>query len=107
MGVDVILTDRTKVWLDLREELKSASDSVFTWISHTDAYFPTAVEDREGVMARYGRSFLWTSPQYYLPMRKLWENMLQKLLVKYGGPLEGFENAAPTSVEPASAAAKA
>ncbi|KAI0331318.1 PLC-like phosphodiesterase [Cubamyces sp. BRFM 1775] len=86
MGVDVILTDRTKVWLDLREELK---------------------KDREGVMARYGRSFLWTSPQYYLPMRKLWENLLQVMLVKYGGPLEGFENAAPTSVEPASAAAKA
>ncbi|KAI9000729.1 PLC-like phosphodiesterase [Trametes punicea] len=67
MGVDVILTDKTKTWLELRERLKT---------------------DYDGVMAQYGRTFLWTTPQYYLPVRKYWERWIEKMLTLYGGPLD-------------------
>ncbi|OJT07112.1 hypothetical protein TRAPUB_2046 [Trametes pubescens] len=83
MGVDVILTDKTKVWLDLREEMRN---------------------DYDGVMRRYSRTFLWTSTRYYLPARKLWEGLLLHILQKYGGPLDQFdkvEGAPTTGVHPA------
>ncbi|KAI0375951.1 PLC-like phosphodiesterase [Pilatotrama ljubarskyi] len=67
MGVDVILTDKTKTWLELRETLQN---------------------DYEGVMAQYSRTFLWTTPRYYFPMRKLWEVLIQYYLQKYGGPFD-------------------
>ncbi|CDO73826.1 hypothetical protein BN946_scf185015.g155 [Trametes cinnabarina] len=70
MGVDVILTDKTKTWLDLREKLRT---------------------DYENTMAQYSRTFLWTNPQYYMPMRKSWERLLLAMLTTYGGPLEQYE----------------
>ncbi|KAI0776163.1 PLC-like phosphodiesterase [Trametes elegans] len=91
MGVDVILTDKTKDWLELREGLRG---------------------DYDGVVSRYGRSFLWTTPGYYMPVRKCWETLIGFYLQKYGGPFDGAEELEQTTgsagmVQPPSASAKA
>ncbi|KAI0677251.1 PLC-like phosphodiesterase [Trametes maxima] len=81
MGVDVVLTDKTKDWLELREKLR---------------------RDYDKVMAQYNRRFLWTSPGYYMPARMLWETLTGYYLQKYGGPFdkaEGWEQT-PTSIQP-------
>ncbi|KAI0832730.1 PLC-like phosphodiesterase [Trametes gibbosa] len=92
MGVDVVLTDKTKTWLELRETLQN---------------------DYGGVMGRYGRSFLWTSPRYYMPHRKMWEGLASWYLQKYGGPFDQYDDkavrgaAAPSATVQATASAKA
>ncbi|KAH9855047.1 PLC-like phosphodiesterase [Lenzites betulinus] len=88
MGVDVVLTDKTKTWLELRETLR---------------------KDYDGVMARYGRSFLWTGLRFYMPTRKLWEGLVSHMLQKYGGPFDQpvdkpVDGAGPTTVQPTAAA---
>ncbi|PVG03663.1 hypothetical protein CPB86DRAFT_853102 [Serendipita vermifera] len=62
--VAVILTDKPKVWLELREQLKGNPTT------------PT----------QYGRTFLWTSPFYYRPTHILFGYLVRKNLEKSAGP---------------------
>ncbi|RPD66866.1 PLC-like phosphodiesterase [Lentinus tigrinus ALCF2SS1-7] len=66
-GVDVVLTDKTKTWLDLRETLRT---------------------DYDKILAEHSSLFLWTSPRYYFPLRKFWQRLVLSILQKEGGPLK-------------------
>ncbi|KAA1466524.1 PLC-like phosphodiesterase [Dentipellis sp. KUC8613] len=61
-GVDAILTDVTKTWLDMRTAL---------------------VDDYDKISAQYTRAFLWTTPTYYsavqFAMMRLHKRMLEKV----------------------------
>ncbi|CAE6465623.1 unnamed protein product [Rhizoctonia solani] len=68
-GVDVILTDVTSVWLQLRQQLQA---------------------DFEKTSKSNSRLFLWTSPTYYYPARLLaWYNLhssLERAAGKFSAP---------------------
>ncbi|KAF9035043.1 PLC-like phosphodiesterase [Hymenopellis radicata] len=68
-GVDVILTDVTKTWLDLRNGLQV---------------------DYEKIGSQYGRIFLWTTPDYYTPFQMLLALSSQKRLESQAGPFEMY-----------------
>jgi hypothetical protein len=65
-NVSVILTDRTQIWLDLRNKLSSN---------------PTTPKE-------YGRTFLWTSPLYYRPTHLLVGFLNRKYLERAAGPFQ-------------------
>ncbi|KAK7036749.1 hypothetical protein VNI00_011415 [Paramarasmius palmivorus] len=69
-GVDVILTDVTKTWLDLRETLQ--------------ADFPL-------VSAKYSRRFLWTSPFFWTPIIILLHYISDWYFTRVVGPWETKE----------------
>lgn len=64
-GVDVILTDVTKVWLDLRAALQA---------------------DFDNTASKYGRWFLWTSHYNYTLVQLFFCRWVQKYLESYAGP---------------------
>ncbi|KNZ78608.1 hypothetical protein J132_11049 [Termitomyces sp. J132] len=66
-GVDAILTDETKVWLDLRAALKN---------------------DYEKIGSQYGRLFLWTTPMFYTPVIMAYGRSAQSYLERVAGPFE-------------------
>ncbi|OBZ70365.1 hypothetical protein A0H81_09643 [Grifola frondosa] len=66
-GVDVILTDVTKTWLDLRAALRA---------------------DFDKVAAQYGRMFLWTTPWFYSPFQLFRRNLVRYYLQMHAGPLQ-------------------
>lgn len=63
-GVDAIITDKPKDWIDLRARISENYES----------------------SAEYGRSFLWTSPYYYRPTHLLFGYIARKRLEKVAGP---------------------
>ncbi|KAI0774560.1 PLC-like phosphodiesterase [Fomes fomentarius] len=69
-GVDVILTDKTKDWLDLRETLRA---------------------DYDRILANHSSMFLWTSPWYYFPARYIFINLIAARLQKIGGPFKKYD----------------
>lgn len=69
--MDVIITDTTQVWLDLRRNLES---------------------DYEKNISQYSRLFLWTSPKYYTPFISAYSLAAKKYLENVAGP---FDNALP------------
>ncbi|KAJ3514044.1 hypothetical protein NMY22_g14867 [Coprinellus aureogranulatus] len=71
-NVDVIITDTTQVWLDLRRSLES---------------------DYDKSISQYSRLFLWTSPKYYTPFLSAYSLAAKKYLENVAGP---FDNALPT-----------
>lgn len=74
-GVDAILTDVTKEWLDLRTRLK---------------------EDFDGVAAQYSRTFYWSNILYWKPMSWLAHYVVGNRLVKVGG---AFDNEEPVTTK--------
>ncbi|KII94631.1 hypothetical protein PLICRDRAFT_127699 [Plicaturopsis crispa FD-325 SS-3] len=64
-GVDGILTDVTKTWLDLRAAL---------------------AKDYNSVDAQYGRWFLYLSPRFYTPYWMLWTKFLERHGATQAGP---------------------
>lgn len=66
-GVDVILTDVTKTWLDMRTAL------------HSDY-------DKTGL--QYSRCFLWTTPRWYKPFLNAQRRALKADLEKIAGPFD-------------------
>ncbi|KIY71144.1 PLC-like phosphodiesterase [Cylindrobasidium torrendii FP15055 ss-10] len=66
-GVHSILTDVTKVWLDLRALLQ---------------------EDFDRNASQYSRTFLWTTAEYYWPMRALIKVGLNIYLQRLAGPFD-------------------
>lgn len=67
-GVNVIITDVTNVWLDLRANLR---------------------KDYDNVEAQYGRLFLWTTPRLYWPFRLLVATLNYKYQESVAGPFDG------------------
>lgn len=74
-GVDVILTDFTRVWLDMRAELQA---------------------DYSKQVAQYDRFFLWTSWRLYSPVVFAQQVILKKYLEGVAGP---FNQNLPMMVE--------
>jgi len=66
-GVDAILTDFTKRWIDMRTAL----------------YF-----DYDKTGSQYGRNFLWTTPWCYSPIQYAFSWLLQKYLERIAGPFD-------------------
>lgn len=83
-GVDAILTDVTKTWLELRESLRGASpDLLYT------QYLSLTTVDYDKVLMRSSRLFLWTTPGYWGLVQYWWiMPFWSKLLIKWGGPFE-------------------
>ncbi|KAI0068614.1 PLC-like phosphodiesterase [Artomyces pyxidatus] len=77
MGVDAILTDVTKVWLELRTKLDG---------------------DYEGVGAQYTRAFLWTGPLYYAAVQYALVRVGKRKLEKVAGSFDAIEDTAPAPV---------
>jgi len=65
--VDAILTDVTKTWLDMRAALQT---------------------DYEKTGSQYGRSFLWTSLQWYTPWVNVRVRALKMHLESIAGPFD-------------------
>jgi len=65
--VNVILTDVTNTWLDLRKGLQS---------------------DYETIGSRYGRFFLWTTPSFYTPFLLAYSRRVHMRLEKIAGPFD-------------------
>jgi phosphatidylglycerol phospholipase C len=72
--VDAILTDFTKTWLDLRDDLRS---------------------DYDKIGAKYGRSFLWTTLWFYTPFVLARGHQAKLYLEKVAGP---FDDAVPRTI---------
>jgi glycerophosphoryl diester phosphodiesterase len=66
-GVDAILTDVTKTWLDLRSALHS---------------------DYDKIGSKYGRIFLWTTLKFYTPFVLARGRASKSYLESVGGPFE-------------------
>jgi len=65
-GVDSILTDTTKTWLDIRKTLEQDTNKT----------------------EQYGRMFLWTDWQGYTPVQRFFWSIQRGRLEKIGGPFE-------------------
>ncbi|KZT05553.1 PLC-like phosphodiesterase [Laetiporus sulphureus 93-53] len=83
-GVDVILTDTTQVWLDLRNALQV---------------------DYDKIAGRYGRSFLWTSWEFYTPATRMRERAARAYIESCVGPFQVVSETLPaqSATVPASA----
>jgi len=75
--VDVIITDVTKTWLDLRTALQN---------------------DYEKIVAQYGRIFLWTSLRFYTPFRIIESRQAKGYLERIAGSFDAITNA-PVRIE--------
>ncbi|KAJ7771079.1 PLC-like phosphodiesterase [Mycena maculata] len=85
--VDVILTDVTKTWLDLRRELNSVrvpltSDSA----------------DYDKITRQYSRFFLWTSWRFYPPFRYMMTHIGRDRLERIAGPFDALKSSSPAQV---------
>jgi len=67
--VDVIITDVTKTWLDMRKALET---------------------DYEKIGSQYGRIFLWTTPQYYTPILHVYSKQAKIYLERIAGPFDAI-----------------
>jgi len=75
-GVDVILTDVTKVWLDLRNAL---------------------YVDYDKIAAQYGRTFLWTSWKFYTPATRLGARSSRAYIESLVGPFQQVQDTTPAA----------
>lgn len=76
-GVDVVLTDVTQKWLELRGALQV---------------------DYDAMLSRYGRLFLWTTWQFYFPAMSSWEKITRIHLESVAGPFDHFVLPEPTTI---------
>ncbi|PFH50156.1 hypothetical protein AMATHDRAFT_177594 [Amanita thiersii Skay4041] len=66
-GVNAIITDVTKTWLELRSALQN---------------------DYDKIGSRYGRIFLWTTPMFYSPMLLAMSRVVRWHLEQVAGPFD-------------------
>jgi len=79
-GVTAIITDVTQTWLELRSKLEA---------------------DYDGIVSKYGRIFLWTTPKFYAPVRLLYCAISKRTLENVAGPFdEPLNNNGPVGDEP-------
>ncbi|KIL70446.1 hypothetical protein M378DRAFT_183930 [Amanita muscaria Koide BX008] len=66
-GVHAIITDVTKTWIELRSKLEA---------------------DYDGIVSKYGRIFLWTTPMFYTPVLMLNSVLARRTLENVAGPFD-------------------
>ncbi|ESK89741.1 glycerophosphodiester phosphodiesterase [Moniliophthora roreri MCA 2997] len=75
-GVDVIITDVTQTWLEMRRNLST---------------------DYEKIGGRYGRVFLWTTLRYYTPYQQGMEFLARRYLESIAGPFSSTDTEPPSA----------
>ena len=99
-GVDVILTDVTKVWLDLRNALHGERSRAMPITGYRRAHdlcpFPYSV-DYDKIAAQYGRTFLWTSWKFYTPATRLGARSSRAYIESVVGPFDHVQDASPAA----------
>jgi len=88
-GVDVILTDETKRWLDLRAALDGGWQ---TWWGYSNRLIRGFSGDYDRVGARYTRLFLWTGPLYYTAVQYAHSLLTKRKLEKIAGSFDHVDN---------------
>lgn len=84
-NVAVILTDKPKVWLDLRKQLSGVLfKTPLAFLSIL--LIQLSESENSSTSLQYGRTFLWTSPFYYRPAHLLFGYLYRKQLEKVAGP---------------------
>ncbi|KAI0722667.1 PLC-like phosphodiesterase [Earliella scabrosa] len=73
-GIDVIITDTTKTWLDLRSALQV---------------------DYDKIAAQYSRMFYWTTLEFYTPMQVYQRIRDHSYLEGYAGPFRKIDTVEP------------
>jgi len=81
-GIDVILTDVTQTWLDLRGALRV---------------------DYDKIAGQHGRTFLWTNWEYWPPAQMLDSRAERMYIESFVGPFKEVPESVPAAVVPASA----
>ncbi|KAH9943177.1 PLC-like phosphodiesterase [Epithele typhae] len=76
-GIDVIITDTTKTWLDLRSALQV---------------------DYDNIAAQHSRMFYWTNVQFYTPMLALLRRRDHIYLEGYAGPFRKVDTLEPAAL---------
>ena len=82
-GVDAILTDVTKTWLELRSALQGASFVLPLLCRLT----PSTV-DYDKIACQHSRRFLWTTVFYYTPVQALTRMKSKAWLERVAGPFQ-------------------
>lgn len=94
-GADVILTDATRKWLDLREALRGMVRAGFFYVVLMSQLF---LVDYDTTLAQHGRWFLWTTWKFYLPgILRRWNSKYS--LEKIAGPFDKFPLPEPIALE--------
>lgn len=84
-NIDVILTDVTKTWLELRAALVGEGVSQLAW----SCYSIMPLVDYDAILSQYSRLFLWTNWKFYVPP-SLAARVVRYSLESSAGPFEGF-----------------
>jgi hypothetical protein len=85
--VDVILTDVTKTWLDLRTALRCTFPFLLAQ-NHSLIASHLITADYEKIAAGYSRFFLWTSFRFYAPLRFIRAVVNRENLESVAGPFD-------------------
>jgi phosphatidylglycerol phospholipase C len=86
-GVDAILTDFTKTWLDLRATLRSESSPSCSSVGEVSHLSFTSA-DYDKTLSQYGRSFLWTTMRFYTPIVLATGRSWRSSLESVAGPFD-------------------
>ena len=57
-------------------------------LSITNGLTSFAVADYDGIVSKYGRMFLWTTPKFYAPMLLLYSAIVKRRLENVAGPFD-------------------
>lgn len=82
-GVDAILTDVTKTWLDLRAALQGRLP-----ILYSNSCLIAPAVDYDKIACQYSRRFLWTTVFYYSPVQALARRKSRAWLENIAGPFQ-------------------
>jgi len=93
-GVQVILTDTTQVWLDLRKELQGMHA---LWLVTCVCSLSPEDYNKE---TEFGRLFLFLSPVYYSPLQMGIGILQKRFLERIAGPFEKVSMDQATAIVP-------
>lgn len=96
-GADVILTDVTKRWLDLRVALRGIAHDVFSLVGVLMSRLFLA--DYDTTLAQHSRWFLWTTWKFYLPGVMVHRSCSKYALEKIAGSFDRFSLPEPIAIE--------
>ena len=85
-GIDVIITDVTKTWLDLRGALQGSVHPLGSVFPH--AADELHVVDYDKIARQHSRMFLWTTMHYYSPVQAFTRIAKKAALENVAGPFK-------------------
>ena len=99
-GVDVIITDTTLVWLDLRRALQGKLSDRLHLDVNDELMSVFVAADYDKIISKHSRVFLWTTISYYSPILFAYSVLAKKYLEKYAGPFDDYTTLplAPTTI---------